>query len=150
MPNFKTHNITGIITGSIITTSLIITKDTIHSLSFISMISSGIFCYLMSLFPDMDIKSKSSKLLYTLSLLVSIYLWYIGEFKILSIFLILLVIPLILSHRGFLHSFLAALLIPFSIFILFLQNKINLETTLISYFAGFIGYSLHLFLDKNG
>ncbi len=149
MPNFKIHNISGIISGITISSTLIITKKYIHDISIVSIFSSSIFCYIMTLFPDMDIKSKSSTFIYTLSLLIAGYLWYLEEFKILSLFLIVLIIPQLLPHRGFLHSIFAAFIIPISIFILFFQNKISLETSIICYIAGVIGYCIHLILDNN-
>ncbi|MBD3290821.1 hypothetical protein GF337_18585 [candidate division KSB1 bacterium] len=105
--------------------------------------------YLGALFPDIDIKSKSQKIIYVLLLiLLSLLIAYhyygwaagIGFFAVWAI---------ITKHRGFLHSIFAAVIIPVPL--LFIPLFINLSYKSIGYefyIAALFGYLSHLQADK--
>lgn len=108
-----------------------------------------LLAYLSALFPDIDIKSKSQKIIYLLLLillgLLIIYGYYgwaagIGFFAVWAI---------IFKHRGFLHSYFAAVVIPLPLlfiplFIHFSYKSIGYEF----YISALFGYLSHLFEDK--
>ena len=67
-------------------------------------------CFIFSLFPDTDIKSISSKVIYLLGIAFAAYLWYIGKIPLLIITVVMLLVPQVCKHRGFTHTILGALL----------------------------------------
>ena len=108
-----------------------------------------ILTYLGALFPDIDIKSKSQRLIYLLLLfllgLLIVYDYYgwaagFGFFAVWAI---------IFKHRGFLHSLFAAVVIPLPLlfiplFIHFSYKSIGYEF----YISALFGYLSHLSEDK--
>ena len=128
---------------------------------------------LFGLFPDVDIKSKSQKIFYSLLFVLNLSLILLFqrylEAAILGLFAIL---PILSKHRGWTHSRITMLLLPglFLVIPLYVAysdygvgwNELpelldslveheNLDETFRSglafYAAGLIGYASHLFLD---
>lgn len=128
---------------------------------------------LFGLFPDVDIKSKSQKIFYSLIFVLdlSLILFFQRylEAAILGLFAML---PILSKHRGWTHSRLTMILLPGLFLIIPLYREYfnygvglrdlpelfdalveheNLDETLRSglafYVAGLIGYASHLYLD---
>lgn len=128
---------------------------------------------LFGLFPDVDIKSKSQKIFYSLLFVLNLSLILIFqrylEAAILGLFAIL---PILSKHRGWTHSRITMILLPglFLVIPLYVEysdygvgwkelpelldslvEHENLDETVRSglafYVAGLIGYASHLFLD---
>lgn len=128
---------------------------------------------LFGLFPDVDIKSKSQKIFYSLLFVLNLSLILLFqrylEAAILGLFAIL---PILSKHRGWTHSRITMMLLPglFLVIPLYVEysdygvdwkelpelldslvEHENLDETFRSglafYVAGLIGYASHLFLD---
>jgi len=105
--------------------------------------------YLGALFPDIDIKSKSQKMIYSIIIvfmaLLIIYHYYgwaagIGFFALLGI---------ISKHRGFLHSKTAAILLPLPLLIIpLLITARGRDLGIEFYLATVAGYFSHLKADS--
>ncbi|MCI0493740.1 metal-dependent hydrolase [candidate division KSB1 bacterium] len=105
--------------------------------------------YLGALFPDIDIKSKSQKIIYSIIIvfmaLLIIYHYYgwaagIGFFALLGI---------ISKHRGFLHSRAAAFLLPLPLLLIPLLITARWRDLGIEfYLATVAGYLCHLKADE--
>lgn len=63
-----------------------------------------------ALTPDMDIKSKSSKVMYLIFLSVAIYFIYQSKTELALLTLIYSIVPQLFSHRGFIHSIIFAVI----------------------------------------
>lgn len=128
---------------------------------------------LFGLWPDVDIKSKSQKIFYSLLFILNLSLIFIFkrylEAAILGLFAML---PILSKHRGWTHSRITMILLPclFLVIPLYIEysdygiglkdlpelldsivEHENLNETfrsgLIFYVAGVIGYASHLYLD---
>ena len=99
-----------------------------------------------ALTPDMDIKSKSSKIMYLIFLSIAGYFIYNGKIELALLTLFYSIIPQLFSHRGFIHSLIfdlisTALLYYTLIYLL----SLDLTTTVIccsTYFFGFISHKI--------
>ena len=119
--NFIEHKIGGI-TASLIMGGISLFSGVPLNLIIIMMVS----CFIFSLFPDTDIKSISSKLIYLLGILFAVYLWYIGQIGLLIVMIAMLFIPQVCKHRGFTHSIVGALI--FSMAWAFILKNLGLST----------------------
>ena len=186
MSMFREHWLGGLTTYSVFfIVSLIVTVSIsiIYESQFdwnptISMDPFGILaCFtialLFGLFPDVDIKSKSQKifysLLFVLNLSLILFFQRYLEAAILGLFAML---PILSKHRGWTHSRITMILLPglFLVIPLYIEYSTygvgwkelpelynsfveheNLDETfragLAFYVAGLIGYASHLYLD---
>ncbi len=114
---FRGHSNLGIIIGVISYLVLtIIHKSYDHYL----VILIAIF---FALLPDIDIKSKASKMFYGLVLLSNIILIYVGyDMKVCYYATLLSIVPQLFKHRGFTHSILFLLLVPTPLLYFFIGN----------------------------
>jgi membrane-bound metal-dependent hydrolase YbcI (DUF457 family) len=148
--NFKGHKI-----GGIISTLLLGGASFYYGAPLITVLIMMGTCFIFSLFPDTDIKSKSSKIVYISGLLFSLVLWYIGSIYLLITMIIMLTIPQICNHRGFTHSIIGALL--FSLAWTFIITSLGYPTEVyaeIGYvtvtqvtLAALCGFFTHFILD---
>ena len=104
--------------------------------------------YCFALFPDLDTKSTPSKIFYILIIGVLSLLFFQGFYKQATVVAIFAVIPQILNHRGFLHSFMASLLIPLGLLALFALGIAPFRLAIFLTLCGVLGYWTHLLLDK--
>lgn len=131
--NFIGHSTGGIITASI--TGYYFYHNTN---SFKIALTTAVTTYIFSLYPDMDIKSTSRKLLTVAGLIATFVLFII--YPIYSIVMLAItVFPRLLPHRGFNHSLLMMLIIAGVWNYMF-------SGTLI---AVVVGYMTHLLLDTH-
>jgi energy-converting hydrogenase Eha subunit A len=110
-------------------------------------------CILGAMFPDIDVKSKSQRIIYSILVpadLILILFHYYREAAIIGFFGIL---PNILKHRGQLHSWSAALILPSPLLIIpiIFTGNLNFYQLGISYYiAAVFGYMSHLIADRKG
>ena len=139
---------------------------------FIKIIGCFAVAVLFGLWPDVDIKSKSQKIFYTvlftLNVVLIVFLQKYLESALLGLFAML---PIMSKHRGWTHAKITMILLP-SIFLLIpiytaypewrsgdnltadfnaLQDWNHFPDAVLSglpfYVASFIGYASHLYLD---
>lgn len=142
MPNYNKHLIGGLL--AFIPTALFFgTINTTESTKYTQWL---FFCLVGSLFPDIDTKSHIQKWFYTLAFLTICFL-YLSGYKI-SIAWTLLVIPLIVRHRGLFHSPRFLLLLSIALVVVTqlkgLQSYYDFWTSSLFFLIG--AYS-HLILD---
>lgn len=101
-----------------------------------------------SLLPDMDIKSKGSKIFFTIILIITTYLAYIQEYKIALTIFTLSLIPQLFPHRKFTHSTIFAILFPIPVYYIFSHFNIQIEYFIMFYISALLGYLSHIILDK--
>ena len=128
------------------------------------------FCFvislLCSLWPDVDIKSKSQQIFYALFAVSNLVLILKQEYRISAFFGLFAMLPMLGKHRGWTHSRLTMILFP-ALFVLVpigfqsgidrpleiwkkfggLEQLIALKSRLPFYVAGVVGYATHLQVD---
>lgn len=127
---------------------------------------------LFGLFPDVDIKSKSQRIFYTLLFVLNLSLLLFQRYLESAILGLFAILPILSKHRGWTHSRITMILLPglFLVIPLYVEysgygvgwrdlpelfdsivEKENLDETIRSglafYVAGLIGFASHLFLD---
>lgn len=108
-------------------------------------------CALGSMAPDVDIKSKSQRIIYALLILLDLVLilsMYYREAAILGFFAIF---PNVLKHRGQLHSRAAAIILPLPLLVIpiIATGRLEYQQLGVSYYiAAVFGYVSHLMADK--
>lgn len=126
---FRNHAILGLIGGTVLTVFM----PTLYTLPI---------TFLGSIFPDIDIKSKSSRILYLLIFLSSIGLYFYGQISIAFILLAFSILPQLTSHRGFFHSITACIgLSAIPIYFLGISNPFSIPFC--------VGFIIHLIADKH-
>lgn len=112
-----------------------------------------VLCVLGAMLPDIDIKSKSQRVIYAILIpidLALILFMYYREAAIVGFFAIL---PNVLKHRGQLHSYLAAIVLPAPLLIIpiLATGKLEYQQLGVSYYiAAVFGYMSHLVADRKG
>lgn len=152
MPNFQGHLAGGAVTFALVysvSTKLITSipytgKETILAL---------IFCLLGALFPDVDTKSIGQKVFYTINLVLVTWAILTHQWSLLSILSLLGVFPMLVSHRGIIHTVWFVTLVPLCIPFVMSYNKIPTGIDMWGHTAWMIyGYFVagalsHLLLD---
>lgn len=106
-------------------------------------------CLLASLFPDVDTDSKGKRIFYGLLLVLDGYLLYRGDYKMAAFLGLFAILPGISAHRGWTHTWWAALCFPLPFVALahyFLG--VSWESALPWYLASLVGYFSHLAIDR--
>lgn len=103
---------------------------------------------LFALFPDVDIKSKGQKIFYWIFFLLDLMLIVSGLWREAAFLGLFAMTPLISKHRGWTHSFWAALLIPLPFILLPMwYAEAHWTTGLPYYLAAVTGNLSHRFMD---
>jgi len=130
----------GHITGGIVTSIISTGGMFYYTHDLLTSIYAGLITLVFSLYPDMDIHSKSNRYLSLISLIAVVILHYYFKLDSVAwIVAILTIIPSIFKHRGFAHS------------LIFM----GILTSLGIYYVGNLGYFVtagfltHLTLDKH-
>lgn len=133
-------------------------------------LTSTLLCFcialLCSLWPDIDIKSKSQQIFYSLFSVFNLILIVRQSYKISAFFGFFAMLPMLGKHRGWTHSRLTMIIFPsFFVFIpLYFESgsrdifdfweqikgldwRSELSQVLPLYLAGVIGYATHLQVD---
>lgn len=146
MPNFDAHHKYG--KYSSLTLGLL---STILTGNMLIGILSTINSYLSSLYPDTDIKSTSQKIiLVSLILISSLAFFILKDFiPVIIILTALFLIPVLAKHRGITHNFLFGIVYQLSV--MFIINNfipLNLQKISVLFASGYIGFAIHILLDK--
>ena len=97
-----------------------------------------------ALTPDMDIKSKSSMVMYLIFLSISCYFFFTERVDLAFLTLVYSIIPQFFGHRGFIHSFIFGVISAIGLYfaLTVLLNVIALPAMIasITYFVGFLSH----------
>lgn len=144
MSDFAGHFVSGIAVGAIAGLTTVFVCDTIPFYQYTLPVLGGI---IGALTPDMDIKSKSSQILYALFTIAAIYLFYIGRVDYAFYTMLYAIIPQFFKHRGFAHSIIFGLISAAGIFGIMIYNINNEILGILVAASYFIGFLTHLILD---
>ena len=108
-------------------------------------VSLPLICGVMgALTPDMDIKSKSSMVMYLIFLSISCYFFFTERVDLAFLTLVYSIIPQFFVHRGFIHSFvfgsISAIGLYFALTVLLNVIAIPAIIASITYFVGFLSH----------
>jgi len=146
--NFAEHKMGGVTSSIIIgVVSLVCGIDN----NTIGMMVVSTFVF--SLYPDTDIKSISSKVIYAMGIPFTVYVM-LNSVTLGMILLLILLLPQLCKHRGFIHSLVGCVMISFLWGYLISSLEIvkcvytfnNTEVNVIGV-AACVGYITHLLLD---
>jgi membrane-bound metal-dependent hydrolase YbcI (DUF457 family) len=103
---------------------------------------------LFALFPDIDIKSKGQSLFYWLIFIVDALLIWSKQIQAAAYLGIIALLPLLSKHRGWIHSIVAAFVVPAPIILVpYLYSECILTVAVLFYGAAVLGYLSHIALD---
>ena len=106
------------------------------------------FCLLGSIFPDIDTKSFGQKIFYTLLTVIIITAIIAQQWGLLSVLSLISVFPLLVNHRGVIHTVWFVTLAPLAIPLLIHYNSPELsQTAWLAYLYFLAGALSHLALD---
>ncbi len=107
------------------------------------------FVALGSLFPDVDTDSIGQKLFYSLLAAINLTLMFLGHYKWAAVLGFCALLPVAARHRGWIHTWWAMFLVPFTIFIIpIIFYDVSWKNILPFYLASVFGYFTHLLLDR--
>ncbi|MEA4856453.1 MAG: metal-dependent hydrolase [Solidesulfovibrio sp.] len=117
--------------------------------NFETMVCLVLFSILGGLFPDVDTDSKGRRFFYGAALVVDAFLIFREQYRYAAALGFCALLPAIGSHRGWTHSWWAALLIPSSVLLApMLLLGLPWKPFLPYYLATVLGYFSHLLLDR--
>lgn len=109
----------------------------------------GVLAMLGGLFPDVDTDSKGRRLFYGLAVIADAALILRQFYRYAAILGFFALLPAIGGHRGWTHTWWAALLVPSPILLApVLLLHLPWPVLLPFYLAGVLGYASHLLLDR--
>lgn len=147
MPGYKTH----------LAGALALTAATAAGALWLGLYRPGretlpgiaLMALLGGLFPDVDTDSKGRRLFYGAALLADVALLLGQQYKYSAILGLCALLPAVDSHRGWTHTWWAALLVPSLVVLLPVSLLHQPWQTLAPYYAaGVLGYVSHLLLDR--
>jgi membrane-bound metal-dependent hydrolase YbcI (DUF457 family) len=147
MPGYKTHifGAAAVTGGTLAATSWL----GVYRPGFETMVCLGLFSVLGGLFPDVDTDSKGRRIFYSAALVVDAFLIYREQYRYAAVLGFCALLPAIGSHRGWTHSWWAALLIPSSVLLApMLLLGLPWKPLVPYYAATVLGYFSHLLLDR--
>lgn len=103
---------------------------------------------LYSLLPDIDIKSRGSKIFYLLILTLVLYFFKKGETLTALIIISASLLPQTVPHRKYTHNLLFALIFPLPVYLLFPEVSISLSYFPLFYISAVVGFVSHLIMDR--
>lgn len=103
---------------------------------------------LSACFPDVDIGSISQRIFYRILLVVDLWLLYQRNYNAAALLGLGAILPLLGKHRGWTHTWLAAVLVPAVFFLapMLINEQENLFL-MICYGVSVVAYTSHLVLD---
>jgi membrane-bound metal-dependent hydrolase YbcI (DUF457 family) len=147
MPGYKAHIVgaAAVTGGALAVTSWL----GAYRPGFETMVCLGLFSVLGGLFPDVDTDSKGRRIFYGAALVVDAFLIFREQYRYAAVLGFCALLPAIGSHRGWTHSWWAALLIPSSVLLApMLLLGLPWKPFLPYYVATVLGYFSHLLLDR--
>ena len=141
MSSFALHFTAGAIVGAVGTGVSL----GIVNVSNVLTVSLPLICGVMgALTPDMDIKSKSSMVMYLIFLSISCYFFFTERVDLAFLTLVYSIIPQFFVHRGFIHSFvfgsISAIGLYFALTVLLNVIALPAMIASITYFVGFLSH----------
>ena len=122
-----------------------------------------VLCVVGAMVPDVDIKSKSQRVVYGFLILIELALILFMYYEIAAVIGLFAMIPNVLKHRGATHTRLAAIIIPLPLLIIpalvasklagqrFDYRHMQYQQLGVSYYlAAVFGYVSHLIADRKG
>ena len=107
----------------------------------------GTTAWLFSLFPDIDIKSKSSKIFYTIFLAAMIASFAYGKYAMGNIIGMIACLPQLVNHRGIFHKPLMGVFLGAVPVVYGFSTGVHAADSLYISAAVIAGYFTHLVLD---
>lgn len=110
-----------------------------------------VICILGSMAPDIDIKSRSQRVIYAIMIAADLVLILFMYYREAAIVGFLAMLPNVLKHRGQMHSPLAAIILPAPLLIIpiLATGKLEYQQLGVSYYiAAVFGYTSHLIADR--
>ena len=104
-----------------------------------------LICVTASLFPDIDTKSTSQKVIYTVLVLLDSYLLIMGQYIAAAIVGLVAMTPMLTKHRGIFHSYWMAALLPAVVLSLTI-GEVSFFT-LLCWASASVAYARHLEID---
>lgn len=143
MSSFAPHFMAGLITGGAVAGISYAFTEQPTALSTTLPFVAGV---IGALAPDMDIKSKSSQILYCFFASVATYFFFTGKTELAFLILLYSIFPQFFAHRGFIHSLIFAILSTAALYacLIYLLHWPALFAA-IAYFFGFL---THKALDE--
>ena len=108
-------------------------------------------CVLGSMAPDVDIKSKSQRVIYAILIPADLALILFRYYRPAAIIGFFAILPNVLKHRGQLHSRSAAIILPVPLLIIpiLVTGKLEYQQLGVPYYiAAVFGYISHLIADR--
>lgn len=154
MPGYKGHIIGAVAASGVYVWALSTAPESVlgsnHYLVSDTQLLFGLFviAMLFGLFPDVDTNSKGQDIFFGLAFIADILLIFEGRITAAAFLGLLAMTPIIGHHRGWTHSKFAMFLVPLPILVVpYMYNQTYLDTALVLYGAGVVGYFSHLLLD---
>jgi len=149
MPGYKAH-----MTGALALTGAAVAATIwlgLYRPNLETMLGIGVAAVLGGLFPDVDTDSKGRRLFYSAALVADAYLFLREHYRQAAILGLFGLLPAVDGHRGWTHTWWAALLVPSPI----LWAPMTLlhqpwQPLAPYYLAAVVGYLSHLLLDRTG
>ena len=146
MPGYKAH-----MTGAALVASAAIGAATwlgIYRPGLETILALGALAVLGGLFPDVDTDSKGRRLFYGLAVVADAILILRHDYRTSALLGFFALLPAIDGHRGWTHSWWAALVVPCPLLLVpaYLLHQ-PWQPMLPYYFAFVLGYFSHLLLD---
>lgn len=108
-----------------------------------------VICYLAALFPDIDIKSKSQQVIYSILLIGDLVLITFRYFETSAWIGVGVLVVALMPHRGLTHKALTALIIPLPLLIIPILLTGDLREVGVAYYiSAVVGYISHLWVDN--
>lgn len=110
-----------------------------------------VLCILGAMVPDIDIKSKSQRVIYAILIFVDVILVLAAYYMVAAILGLFGMLPNVLKHRGQTHSRIAAIVLPAPLLLIPILATGNLQFRQLGvsyYIATVLGYISHLIADR--
>lgn len=147
MPGYKGHLVGGIIAFGILFFGLM-SVVFIQQQSYMTVGKWLFFTLAGALFPDIDVKSKGQKYFYYVALICLMTLAYQQCFQMLTCFSFVMIIPMLVKHRGIFHSPRFVIAVPLLVWIvvasLLPAQSLHLFVDTLFFIVGALS---HLWLD---
>lgn len=147
MPGYKTHVVGGMCTFTLL--FCLLQKPCFTSCSGVTALSYLFATIFGSLFPDVDTKSKGQMLFYQGILLYLLYLLWYQKIMMFMIMTCVVIIPLLVPHRGLFHNIgfvtLMMAMVTLTAYILFPGHTYEIMRHIFFFYVGALS---HIVLDR--
>ena len=112
-----------------------------------------LLCVIGAMVPDVDIKSKSQMIVYTLLVIADLALILFRYYRASAILGFVAMLPMLTKHRQQFHSYIAAILIPAPLLFIpiFMSGEFDYHSLGVSYYiSALAGYMSHIIVDGEG